>query len=60
MELWKVTQLDTLFPVAPALTPELWVVANHPYSPYILALAVGAGISLLSLGFLIFKARRNQ
>jgi len=60
MELWKVTQLDTLFPVSPALTPELWVVANHPDPPYILALAVGAGISLLSLGFLIFKVRRSQ
>jgi hypothetical protein len=35
-------------------------VANHPDPPYILALAVGAGISLLALGFLIFKVRRSQ
>ena len=60
MELWKVTQLDTLFPLAPALTPELWVVANHPDPPYFLALAVGACISLLSIIYLIFKALRSQ
>jgi hypothetical protein len=58
MELWKVTHLDTLFP-ALAFNRELWVVANHPDPPYILALVVGAGISLLSLGFLIFKVRRS-
>jgi hypothetical protein len=60
MELWKVDQLESIFPPAPALNPGLWVVTNHPDPAYFLALTVGAVISLLALGFVIYKALRSR
>ncbi len=57
-ELWKVTNLDTLFPLPGA--SQVLHVANRSDTPYILLLIVGLLLSLAAAGWLAYRITRSS
>jgi hypothetical protein len=56
--IWRVSKMYTLFTSTPVDIRAR--VINHPDPLYFTALAVGLAGSLLTLGFLIWRARRDK
>ena len=59
LKAWRVVNLAQAFPPRP-VDFSLDVVANHPDPVYFATLVGGLGVSMLSLGFLIFQAARRR
>ena len=59
LKVWQVTNAVSAFPLA-KVDLSIKVVANHPDAPYTTALAVGAGITLLTLVFLVVQWVRSS
>jgi hypothetical protein len=59
LKVWQVTNAVSAFPLA-KVDLSIKVVANHPDAPYTTALAVGAGVTLLTLVFLVVQWVRSS
>jgi hypothetical protein len=59
LKAWRVVNLAQAFPPRP-VDLSLDIVANHPDPVYFAALVGGLGVTILSLGFLIFRVARRR